>query len=515
MGRLPRWRPSGGPRLRRDWRPYWPLVALCTVGVALRALVTATYSSAVFVYVNGDSIRYARIPYQGYQPPLFSDNVAPAGYPAFLKVLRAIWSAMPFTVGVQHLLGVPIALLLYAAARRAGASRGFALVPSVVVLLSGDQLFLEHALLSEIFWALLVALGLYALLRGVRDDGINLPWLLLGGGLVGASYVVRQVSSILVVVALVWVVLAVRQSILRRLGAALAVAVAALAIVGAYVGVAHLKHGRTGLGGDTGFQLYGRVAPFANCADFKPPGRTRLLCQTVPPSRRPGPSAYLFGPGSPLRARFHYDWSPQDNNLLLHFALDAIENQPGDYLAAVVDDWEEAAGVRPERFGEGTAAADMSFSLGKPFGAPAGVHTVQQVAAIYRRAYTSIRARPLRGWGQRLGSYQSIIRLHEWLVIPLLLIALGGLLASRRPQRRGIALILGFSLALYMFPAVVALWSFRYGIFAGELLVTAAAAGGWQLLVRARRARAGGHAPSAPIATQLEEPTRPQAALRS
>src|SRR5207248_5066415 len=134
------------------------------------------------------------------------------GYPAFLKVLRAIWSAMPFTVGVQHLIGVVIALLLYAAARRAGASRGFALIPATVVLFSGDQLFLEHALLSETFWALLLTVAVYSLLRGVRDGSADLRWLALGGALVGASYVVRQVSSVLLVVAFVWVLFALRQT---------------------------------------------------------------------------------------------------------------------------------------------------------------------------------------------------------------------------------------------------------------------------------------------------------------
>src|SRR5205823_4638029 len=140
---------------------------LCALGGALRALVMVTYSSAVFIYDNGDSTRYARIPTGGYHPPLLSDHVAPAGYPAFLKVIRAIWSAMPFTVGIQHLMGIAIALLLYASARRIGASRGLALVPAAVVLFSGDQLFLEHALLSETLWALFLAGAVYALVRGI------------------------------------------------------------------------------------------------------------------------------------------------------------------------------------------------------------------------------------------------------------------------------------------------------------------------------------------------------------
>ncbi len=485
-------------RLRRL---YWPLVALCTAGVALRVLVMLTYSSAVFVFYNGDSIRYARIAAPGYHSGLFSDPFAPAGYPAFLKLLRAIWSALPFTVGVQHALGLAIALLLYALARRLGSPRGVALVPAAVVLLSGDQLFLEHSLLSETLWAALVTGGLYAVIRGAgtaepdrngdrdsngdRDGNADRDgdprWLIAAGLLLAGSALARQISIPLLLVASVWVAFAVRGRVARRAVLTAATLGPAVVLLGLYSGVAHLEHGVTGLGGRSGWQLYGRVAQFANCADFHPPGRTRLLCQSTPSAKRPGLVAQLYDPSLPLG---RFDYQGKDDGLLRQFALDAIVNQPGDYLGAVLADWATAAGWQRIRPGEGATPSLMRFSRLSPYGAPAP--TVQGVAAYYRRAYTSVRALPLPHWAQRLGRYQSILRLHEVLVFPLLLIVLAGLLLSRGPTRAGLALVLGFSLALYLLPPVANAWDVRYGVLPGELLAAAAAASGWRVAVALR-----------------------------
>src|SRR5438874_2082842 len=159
-----------------------------------------TYSTAVFVYYNGDALRYARInPLTGAHLGLFSDISAPGGYPIFLRVVREIWSALAFTIGIQHCLGVATGLLLYAALRRMGAPRGFA-----------------------------------------------------------------------------------------------------LALIFAYIAIANIAGRTDGYSDLEGFQLYGRVAQFADCKKFKPPGRTRLLCQTTPPAQRAGPTSQLFASNLPL-----------------------------------------------------------------------------------------------------------------------------------------------------------------------------------------------------------------------
>jgi hypothetical protein len=100
---------------------YWPLASVVVAGTILRLTVMATYSSSVFLFQIGDATRYARLPIGGAPTGLFSDFASPAGYPILLAFLRKISTALPFTVLVQHALGVLTALVLYAAARRFGA----------------------------------------------------------------------------------------------------------------------------------------------------------------------------------------------------------------------------------------------------------------------------------------------------------------------------------------------------------------------------------------------------------
>jgi hypothetical protein len=78
------------------------------------------------------------------------------------------------------------------------------------------------------------------------------------------------------------------------------------------------------------------------------------------------------------------------------------------------------------------------------------------------------------------------VRLHEVLVIPLLLIVLTGLLLSRGPTRAGIALLFGFALGLYLLPPIANAWDVRYGVLPGELLAAAAAASAWRVAVAVR-----------------------------
>ena len=78
------------------------------------------------------------------------------------------------------------------------------------------------------------------------------------------------------------------------------------------------------------------------------------------------------------------------------------------------------------------------------------------------------------------------MRVHEVLVIPLLLIVLAGLLLSRGSIRAGIALLFAFALGLYLLPPIANAWDVRYGVLPGELLVAAAAASGWRVAVVAR-----------------------------
>src|SRR5918999_4531519 len=81
--------------------------------------------------------------------PLFSDPLRPAGYPYFLGLVQSINSNLSATIVLQHVLGLVSALFLYLAARRVGLSRWWSLLPCGVLALSGPQMLIEHAVLTE------------------------------------------------------------------------------------------------------------------------------------------------------------------------------------------------------------------------------------------------------------------------------------------------------------------------------------------------------------------------------
>jgi hypothetical protein len=472
-------------------RLYRPLAALTVLAVAIRVVVMIVYSSAVFVYYNGDALRYARISPGGGHLSLFSDYAAPAGYTIFLAAVREIWSALAFTIGLQHAFGVATGLLFYAALRRMGAPRGFALAPAAVVFFSGDQIFLEHALLTESLWALLIAGGLYALLRGVSDDAVDARWLAIGGAALGYAGTVRPVALLLLVVAAVWVVLALRVELVRCARAAAAVVLPAAIVIGAYAGIVALDNGHNGFGQFGGFQLYGRVAQFADCTKFKPPGRTRLLCRKTPSAQRPGPNAQLFASDAPLRQPEFNLQLPRDSAVLGRFAQQAILHQPGAYTSALVEDYKRIVGLGHGRLGDGANPWEMRFDYPHAYGNPTGATTPDQIARLYRVEYTSVRAHPLSGWGHVLGTYQGLVRLHEGLVIVLLALACVGVGLGTARARAGAGLFLGAALCLYLVPPLIALWDVRYGVLPGELLAVAATVGAWAIWER-RKSGAGG-----------------------
>src|SRR5690242_16461669 len=128
-----------------DVAAYAVLAVLLAAGVALRVLLMADYRPAVLA--NADSARYMHF---ALEPPgVLNDPFGPTGYSFFLRVAHWISPHIGFTIVVQHLLGIAAALLLYGTARRLGAPRWPALIAPAVLLLSGDQAYVEHTILTE------------------------------------------------------------------------------------------------------------------------------------------------------------------------------------------------------------------------------------------------------------------------------------------------------------------------------------------------------------------------------
>jgi hypothetical protein len=118
----------------------------------------------------------------------------------------------------------------------------------------------------------------------------------LAGLTLGIDNTVRVVALPLMVVLLLWLLLGSGGTWRRRLLAAAASLLCMACVLTPYVIVQHKHTGYWGLTTPAGaWNLYSRVAPFANCSKFTPPPGTSVLCESTPPSQRiTGVEQYTF-----------------------------------------------------------------------------------------------------------------------------------------------------------------------------------------------------------------------------
>lgn len=453
------------------------LWAILGIGLILRLSVLLFYTPTVFNYYGGDSSRYMRLPGSGFSD-LFSDVAMPAGYPGFLEVLHSISAWMPWTTLVQHLLGLAAAALLYFAVVRAGAPRWAALLPAAVVALSGDQIFLEHAMLTEALWIPGLALSMFLLassLRAVKP----LPWLIAGGTALMLTSLVRNVSMGLVLLLAIWAVAAIPAARRIRLRNGVAVIIPAVLVLGLYLGIANSAgQGHSGLFEDEGFALYARTAQFADCNKFTPPKGTEMLCVDTPTRQRPGPFWWAWSPESPLRSKFQFDINDtHDQELVGEFAKEAIKHQPLSYLGTVTSDFvrffaPEVGDGRPEN---GVPPRYMSFGSITPVDQAQGL---DEMAAMMATKYTGIDGGMASHDARAaFGSYQSVFRVDGLLGILLIALTVVGAVFGRGPIRAGAALFLIAGIVLLAIPPAVSSYDARYAVPPMDLLAAGAAFG--------------------------------------
>ncbi|MEA2309666.1 MAG: hypothetical protein QOI65_1952 [Thermoleophilaceae bacterium] len=452
-------------------RPHLPLIALVAAGAFLRIVLMADYRPAVLS--NPDSARFLHFAH--YPDGLFDDHYGPSGYAAFLKVTRAIWDRFEATIALQHLFGIAAALLLYAAVRRLGAPRWAALVPAAVGLLSGDLAYLEHSPLSESPFLVLACGGLYSAVRGL-DAGARRPaWLALAGALVASAALFRNVGLILPTVVAIWALAAVTGPLRAKLVAGGFAAGAAGIVIGVYAALAALAGGTTGMSDVSGWNLYARAAPFADCSQFTPPRGTRFLCQTTPESKRPGSLFYLWFKGSPARARFSHP--PIGGDRLGEFGRAAILAQPFDYL-------KDVARQLP-RFVD-PAAYHRRYTGGGAFSiARRNAEAERLVSYEVRRDYDAERLH-VGGAVRRVAEWQDTDRLGGVVPALLVVLALAAVVLARGRARRGALLFAAAGGGLVLLPAATLTLIARYTVPPTPIVAAAAGLGAWALADRVR-----------------------------
>ncbi len=474
-------------RLRIDG--WWVLWLILGLGLLLRLAVMVFYTPTVFNYYGGDSTRYMRLDFVGIDG-IFGDNSMPAGYPAFLAATRWISDWLPFTIFLQHLLGLVTAALLYATVVRAGAPRWAALLPLVVVALSGDQLFLEHGIFTEALWMPALALGMYLAVRALDAEHAR-RWLVAAGVALSCATLIRHVSQALPVLVAVWAACALPGPPSQRLRNAAAVLVPALLVIGAYFVVAKpIAGGYSGLVENQGLSLYGRTAQFADCDEFTPPKGTEPLCVETPPAARPGPFYWTFGEQSPARTRVPF--APYDGeyqSLLASFGRAAILNQPLDYGRTVAKDvarfFVPDAGIpRPDN---GNDSEAMSFESTVP--TSQGVD-LPDLAAQYAQVYGGVGDGVASATARTaLGAYQSLFRVQGLLTAALIALALAGWVLGRGAIRAAASLLLISGLLLLLFPPLFSSYDVRYSVPPIGLFAAGAAFGLYCLTSRVAETR--------------------------
>jgi len=310
------------------------LLAILLAGGVLRLLFLLAWRPAFMGY--SDSARYIGL--ARYQ--LWADPTREVGYPLFLRVMHALSGHLTVTIAVQHLFGLASATILFFAVRRARGPVWLGLLPAFVVALNGAEMFLEHSTLTESLFILLLSIAVYC---AASAASARLPvWAGLAGVAFGLDNWVRVVALPLIGVLLVWLVFFAGGTWRGRL---LATFCALLGLTATLLPYALVQQDHTGYFGLTtpagAWNLYGRVAPFANCGDFTPPAGTAVLCESTPPEDRvANVEDYLYNPSlSPAYRAFGspFTASHASDAKIAAFDEAVVLNQPLDYLGAVFE----------------------------------------------------------------------------------------------------------------------------------------------------------------------------------
>ena len=250
-------------------RKHWLLGLLLAAGLVLRAAAQVGYEPALLFV---DSKKYI------FGTDFTSTDLGsfdPLGYTLLVLHPVLMVADLAFVAVAQHVLGVAMAVALYALMLRRGVARWLAALAVAPVLLDAYQLNAEQTIMPDVLFEALLVAGIVLLLWPRRPA---LGLIILAGLALGASAPVRQVGEALIVPALVYVLAASRGWRTRlRNGAAMTFCFV-LPVVG-YMGYsAVILHYGFQLSNMGDAYLYGRTAHAADCATLKIPADERPLC---------------------------------------------------------------------------------------------------------------------------------------------------------------------------------------------------------------------------------------------
>lgn len=445
---------------RAPWRPGWASVYRYGLFPAVVALAAAVRVVAMLGYRGvlwfPDSYSYLGIALRPWPSP-----VRPVGYSLFLWALRPFHSFV-LVAGVQHALGLVTGVLVYVLLRhRFGLPVWGASLAAVPVLLDGYQIELEHLLMSDVLFEVLVVAAVTIALWRRRPTVWHAG---AAGLLIGLAAITRSIGLPLIAVLLVCLLLA-GAGWRGRLGAAAAAAMLFAVPTGAYAVWYHGGWGQYAMSNSTGMFTYARAASFADCAQIKPPPSERRFCPDDPGGhRRPAPdyvwhNARAFGHTKPAYVRF----TRANNQAAGDFARRAILTQPWDYIrVSSIDLLRTFLWNRPDYPSAHTAGLYRFPYATRPiphgYSVPGG--TIRHDVRAYGN--TDGRATIVTPWAQLVRGYQRWIYLRGTMFGVILLVGAIGLVRHRRAAGWPVLLPWALATALIVVPPFSTAFDLRY-----------------------------------------------------
>ncbi|MEU6713887.1 hypothetical protein ABZ897_20645 [Nonomuraea sp. NPDC046802] len=414
------------------------LVIAMLPAIGLRLLAVLGFPPAILFY--GDSFAFLA-------EELAPGTSRPSGYSLLLAVLRPAHSLTLVTV-LQHLLGLALAVAVYALLRRRGLPGWGAALLVTPLLYDEFLVLLEHMIMADAVFIVLVTVAIVLIVWRVTPTTAA-----VGGLLLGLAGITRSVGLPLLILTAAYL-------LIRRYGwrPLLALLVAGAIPLGAYATWMKVEKDKFGLTEADGNFLWSRTMSFADCGVIKPPERLAVLCPNMPVEQRPYPPHWLWESFSPLPK---VPGTANRNQLAGEFARQAILAQPGEYLATVATDLTQL--LRWER-----TAVEEKTPYKLPVAERPISESVRGVAESYEAGPAATRVvEPFAGW---LRAYQRF----GYVPFPLLMLALVGALTAGLVRRRWDALLPGVAaLALVVSPPFLAAFDVRYVIPAIPLIFLA------------------------------------------
>jgi hypothetical protein len=461
------------------------LVVVVAAAIMLRAVVWLAYDPAFLNMPDTSAYLFMAA------GELFNDPIRTAGYPMVMRVLHGVSDDVDLIVAIQHLVGIASGVLTYLTVRRIGAPVWAAVIGAAAILLSLDQIALEQTLLSETQFTFLLVAALYCGVRALGDPRELVGpltsrhlWLVATGVLFALTAWTRGLGAPLVPLVAIFFALAIPGPVWPRIGRGALAGGAGMAVLLVYFSLNSAATGTFGMAQSSGWAIYARTAPFADCSQFTPPSGTEKLCQSVPAEQRPGPDYYTWRRQSPARREIGYP--PAGDDSLRSFGVRAILAQPRAYVSAVSRDFMRFffPSINRDQF---LAGVDYDYLEIDRRDRAIERDIASKLAAYYSADGQNVDEDVL----ETLTEFQQVLRVHPVLMLQALVLGALGIWFGSGRVRWALVLLLGTSLVLLAIPSAIGTYNARYAIPLGGPLLAAGATGLWVLF---GRIRAGGRA---------------------